>query len=71
METEKAIPMVGDRVRFEFEEAPISGSIFVIDARGGGVWSGTCPSCDVKADDGTLYKHIPLNEVALAPAKER
>lgn len=45
------------------------GSVFVVDARGGGVRFGVCPSCDVKADEGTLYKHIPLNEVELAPAE--
>ncbi len=69
MKLEKNIPKVGDRVRFEFEGSQIFGSVFVVDARGGGIWFGVCPSCDVKADEGTLYKHIPLNEVELAPAE--
>ncbi|MEY8461048.1 hypothetical protein AALA69_07985 [Eggerthellaceae bacterium 24-137] len=68
MEVEKTMPVVGDRVRFEFEGSQILGSIFVIDARGGGALFGVCPSCDVKADDGILYKHIPLDEITLAPA---
>lgn len=71
MKLEKTIPAVGDRVRFEFEGSQILGSVFVVDARGGGVWFGVCPSCDVKADEGTLYKHIPLNEVELVPAERQ
>ncbi len=69
MESQRTTPAVGDRVRFEFEGSQILGSVFVVDARGGGVRFGVCPSCDVKADEGTLYKHIPLNEVELAPAE--
>lgn len=69
METEKIIPKVGYRVRFEFEGSQILGSVFVVDARGGGVWFGVCPSCDVKANEGTLYKHIPLDEVELVTAE--
>lgn len=67
MKLEKTMPAVGDRVRFEFEGSQILGGVFVVDVRGGGVWLGVCSSCDVKADDGTLYKHIPLNEVELVP----
>ena len=63
MESKRTTPAVGDRVRFEFEGSQILGSVFVVDARGGGVRFG------VKADEGTLYKHIPLNEVELAPAE--
>ena len=44
---------------------PHLGTVFVVDPRGGGLCSGICPSCDVRADDGTLHKHVPINESSL------
>ena len=63
MESPRVLPEAGDRVRFEFDGNLISGTVFVVDPRGGGVCFGICPSCDVRADDGTLHKHVPINEV--------
>lgn len=63
MESPRVLPEAGDRVRFEFDGNLISGTVFVVDPRGGGVCFSICPSCDVRADDGTLYKHVPINEV--------
>ena len=57
MESPRVLPEAGDRVRFEFDGNLVSGTVF------GGVCFGICPSCDVRADDGTLYKHVPINEV--------
>lgn len=58
------VPAKGDRVQFECNGVLLTGTVFVIDSRGGGVCYGVCPSCDVIADNGTLYKHIPLSKVA-------
>lgn len=58
------IPAKGDRVQFESNGVLLTGTVFVVDSRGGGVCYGVCPSCDVIADDDTLYKHIPLSKVA-------
>lgn len=63
MVTPRVLLEAGDRVQFEFDGNPISGTVFVVDSRGGGVCFGVCPSCDVRADDGMLYKHVPINEV--------
>lgn len=52
MESPRVLPEAGDRVRFEFDGNLISGTVFVVDPRGGGVCFGVCPSCDVRADDG-------------------
>jgi hypothetical protein len=71
MKLEKTIPRVGDRARFEFGGSQIFGRVFVVDVRGGGVWFGVCPSCDMRADEGTLNKHITLNEVELVPAERQ
>lgn len=52
-----------DKVRFSFDDETIEGTIRVLDPRGGGVCFGVCPSYDIEAVNGTLYKHIPANEV--------
>lgn len=65
MESPRVLPEAGDRVRFEFDGNLISGTVFVVDPRGGGVCFGICPSCDVRADDGTLYKHVPSTRSCL------
>lgn len=67
METPRGLLEAGERVQFEFDGNLISGTVFVVDPRGGGVCFGVCPSYDVKADEGMLYKHIPLNEVVPLP----
>lgn len=54
---------IGDRVTFAFDGEAIEGEVFVVEPQGGGVCFGVCPSCDIKADDGTLYKHIPVKEI--------
>ena len=71
MESPRVLPEAGDRVRFEFDGNLISGTVFVVDPRGGGVCFGICPSCDVRADEGTLHKHVPINEVEPLSVEQR
>ena len=53
----------GDKVKACFDDKTIEGTIYIVDPRGGGFCFGVCPSYDILATDGVLYKHIPANEV--------
>ena len=65
MESPRVLPEAGNRVRFEFDGNLVSGTVFVVDPRGGGVCFGVCPSCDVRA------KHVPINEVVPLTVEQR
>ena len=56
---------VGDAVMFSFNGKRLRGTVYVMDSEGGGVFFGASPSCDIKANNGVLYKHIPLDEIDL------
>lgn len=56
----------GDKVVFDFCGEDKTGEVFVYDFQGGGECFGVCASCDIFADDGVLYKHIPENAISRA-----
>lgn len=60
----------GDKVKFSFDGETIEGTIRVFDPRGGGICFGVCPSYDIEATNGTLYKHISANEVEAIDTEE-
>ena len=71
MESPRVLTEAGNRVRFEFDGNRVSGTVFGVYPRGGGRCFGVCPSCDVRADDGTLHKHVPINEVVPLSVEQR
>lgn len=56
----------GGRVRFSCEHRGgevLTGEVSAVDLSGGGVCDGVCPSVDVMAEDGVLYKHVPVSRL--------